>query len=930
MRFAPALAVLVTGLALYVSRGVLDQFLTDEGPVRVALLPPWQALGAFVGLAALGLLWLDRMTLPRGTSAALGPSLGPLVLPALGLSVLLLPYAPYIADALPVLQILAGPLATVIWVAVIAQFAWVLWQTPLWPHRRMQRWDVRQLAWAVGLATALVSGGAAMRFTGTPLFPAGDEPHYLVMAQSIWRDGDLKIENNHTRRDYAEYFRRDLDPHYLTRGSDGEIYSIHPVGMPVLIAPIYAVGGYRGVVLAFVLMAALAAALMWQTMARVSGAIGASTFAWAAVVLTTPFLYNSFAVYPEIPAALAVIVAFALLTHPGTSPGSTGRWAAVGVAAGALPWLSTKYAPMSAMLIALGLARIAWPTGSRISDVFGVWTSGSRRFRALIPAGALLLPYGLSLLAWFTFFYVIWGTPRPQAPYGALVQTRPFNLVFGAPGLLFDQEYGLLPYAPVYILVASGLWVMWRAGNELRRLAFEVSLTFAALLATVGAFRIWWGGSASPGRPLTSGLLLLALPIAVAFTAFPAASARRAAAHLLLWLSIGITGILFVVQEGFLISNARDGTSSLLEYLSPRWPAWSLAPSFIYHEAPTAWVYALVWLALAGLAGLTLRRMTTTSPGVASAGAIGVCAASLLAAALVVPLLPTDPPWPGVDLEARARLPVLDRFDSVTRPVAVEYAPMRVLEASTATTHTALVVEPGTRSDPQPIRVLHNGRFSLPAGEYAVEVEWIGSRTGETLGLQIGRTGDAWRTWRVNPEPGGQWTAAFTAPMDMSFVGLRGTPELEQVIGRIAVIPRSVVDATRRPRLPTVLGASDSGDASLFYHDENVFPEERGFWVRGGHRRAQVSVHRSDMEGPLRLRVHSGVIANRLEVSMSGWSTTVALRPQSPEQIEIPATGRRSLVTLTFSAADGFVPMEIDGASRDARRLGAWVEVVRE
>ncbi len=54
-----------------------------------------------------------------------------------------------------------------------------------------------------------------------------------MIAQSLWRDGDLKIENNHTRGDYQEYFDRDLEPHYLTRGADSEIYSIHPVGLPV-------------------------------------------------------------------------------------------------------------------------------------------------------------------------------------------------------------------------------------------------------------------------------------------------------------------------------------------------------------------------------------------------------------------------------------------------------------------------------------------------------------------------------------------------------------------------------------------------------------------------------------------------------------------------------------------------------------------------
>ena len=41
--------------------------------------------------------------------------------------------------------------------------------------------------------------------------------------------------------------------------------------------------------------------------------------------------------------------------------------------------------------------------------------------------------------------------------------------IFGAPGLLVDQEYGLLPYAPVYVLAVIGFWRMWRAGGESAR-----------------------------------------------------------------------------------------------------------------------------------------------------------------------------------------------------------------------------------------------------------------------------------------------------------------------------------------------------------------------------------------------------------------------------------------------------------------------------
>jgi hypothetical protein len=80
-----------------------------------------------------------------------------------------------------------------------------------------------------------------------PRLPAGDEPHYLVIAQSLLRDHDLQIENNHTRGDYHEFFALPLKPDYLLRGVNGQIYSIHAPGLPVLVAPVFALFGYRGV-----------------------------------------------------------------------------------------------------------------------------------------------------------------------------------------------------------------------------------------------------------------------------------------------------------------------------------------------------------------------------------------------------------------------------------------------------------------------------------------------------------------------------------------------------------------------------------------------------------------------------------------------------------------------------------------------------------
>ena len=226
---------------------------------------------------------------------------------------------------------------------------------------------------------------------------------------------------------------------------------------------------------------------------------------------------------------------------------------------------------------------------------------------------------------------------------------------------------------------------------------------------------------------------------------------------------------------------------------------------------------------------------------------IPVVALATFAGATIVPLLPATPAWPAVDVRARPKATLIDEYDAVARPVGVEYAPLRFVTASSIPPRVPIEVLPGTRAEPQPLRVLHNGRVSLPAGRYRLEIQWSGARSGESVGLQIGRLGEPWRTWSVEPRPGERWAVDIDLPIDAGFVGLRGTPELERVIGRIAFVPIAVINETQRPRLPTVMAATSVAGGDYFYADENVLPEKLGFWVRGG-RKATVSIHRDQRQ----------------------------------------------------------------------------------
>ena len=910
----PTLACVITGVALYVTRGVLDESMTARGVVRFAMLPPWQALAGFVALGGLVLVAVDHLNAPRGTTAFARPALGDLVLPLFSLVVLLLPYLPVLPDRWPALQALAGPLAGIVWLCVAALQVWVLWQSRLLTARVIERWSLRSVTLVIFLATAAMAGVAANRLAGTVLFPSGDEPHYLVMAQSLWRDGDLQIENNHTRGDYHEYYAPDLDPHYLTRGRNGQIYSIHPIGIAVLLSPIYALGGYTASVWALILMASAATALAWRWTMSMLNAAGAATFAWAGIVLSAPFLLNTFTIYPEIGAALAVMIALTttLRTHPARS--GPLPWLAVGIAMAAIPWLSTKYAPMSAMLCLVVLNRLRG-TATPLALL--------RQRNAWIVAGL----YAVSLLGWFAFFYLVWGSPSPTAPYGSLTQTEPRYFVRGGPGLFMDQEYGLLAFAPVYALAATGLWHMWRSGGELRRQAIEIVVIFAALLSTVGAFGIWWGGSSSPSRPIASGLLLLMLPIAVAFRAAPAGSPRRAAQHLLLWVGAGIAATLVFAQQGLIINNARDGSSALLEYWAPRWALWTLAPSFIAGSWLRAYADAAWWVLVAAGASLVLAKVRTARAGASALVAFGTLTAALLIIMLGQPLI-TGASVPPIDLSTRARLTALDGFDARAQPTSILYTPLKTGDATAVLPQLQLSVRAGQRSDPQPVRVIHNGRFSLPAGTYTVAVHFNsrGLDRPEPLSLQIGRNGPPMQTWTVDGHPKQLWQTSLWLPVDANFVGLRGSPDAERAIDAITITPTSVVNAGARPHIPLVLSAAIYPAANLYFHSEQTYPEAAGFWTRGKQgTQFTVAIPPGQRETVV-LRLHPGSKENAATVSTFGWQQHVSLKPGDAAEIELPtfATG---VIPVSIDAEGGFFPRDFDPGSNDRRFLGFWVEV---
>lgn len=864
---AVALACLAA-VAAWLTAGALA--VTDAATsMRVGLLPPWWTLAVLL-VTFVGAVLLARVSVSR---------LAPLALTG----VILLPWLP--GPVPPAFLLWHGPLAVLVWGLVLLGLL-----APVWSGLFRTRWATSPRHAPLLLAALTTGLLLAAAWNVRPVIPSGDEPHYLVITQSLLLDGDLRIENNHQREDYLRYTAQPIPPDYLQRGLDGQIYSVHAPGVSVLVAPAFALGGYPLVVVFLSVLAGAGLAALWWATWRLTGDVLAAWVGSASVGLCVPMFFSGFTVFPDGTGAVCVAVALGLLValERGLQVPSASLTVAGAVLA-LLPWLHTRFALVAGVLgSVIALRLLVRPGGP------GAVT----RFLA-IPA--------VAAVAWFGFFWAIWGTPNPAVPYGGYTQSSLSYWVEGVPGLLIDQQFGLLTTAPVLLAGIAGLWPL---GRRHPRLALELVTLSVTYLLAVAAYRMWWGGHSVPARFLVVVLPAMALPLSMAW--IHGGRLARAAILLLLVLSLGATLVRAAVGEGSLVYNTRDGVDLTLSWLSSHVNLPLAFPSL--HRDTPAWAAgdALVWLTVAVLVVTLAARVGHRR---------GDAWTVMGAAALIIAMLSTSMVWAqrGVPpvTPASSAMDALDRWSKRASGVGWRSRPFGTMAADELLPQIEMVGGPPAAVGEGPVRLLHLP--VLHAGTYEV-VTAGSSRLGGTIDVHVGS--NVLAIERLAASPDGP-PALFHLPVSVRDLSLMTDRSTALRLDRVVLRPRQLNSAAAAPA-HAAIRAARYGQMRWFFLDEGAYVERSGVWTRANGTAELLIDAPAGGDAPLILHLRAGAAPVRVSLRSGDWQEVLSLHAETPHEVRVPpaSAGWR----LSVQTEGGFRPSDLGGGRQDRRHLGVRIE----
>src|SRR5262245_965548 len=315
----------------------------------------------------------------------------------------------------------------------------------------------------IAVACVPVALTVAIFFASTRALPlSGDEPHYLIMADSIASDFDLDLHNN---------YLSDFDTHRIFGLTIPHVYNVergwmpgHEPGLSLLIALPFTIGGVQGARIALCLFAGL---LPLSLFAWLRTTMPAATAAWLTLGLTIslPICFGADQIYGDLVAGTLSTLLFLHVIRALDGDRPIWTWALFWITVGLFPWLHAKFTITAVILACAGAAAL----GRQVRRA-----PGASDARALATAPLVIV--GPLLLAAFN----TWASGSPLGFRHARELTTSFAR--GAEiflGLHFDQSQGMFLQQP---LLAAGLAALPIFAARHRALALLWALVYLSLV----------------------------------------------------------------------------------------------------------------------------------------------------------------------------------------------------------------------------------------------------------------------------------------------------------------------------------------------------------------------------------------------------------------------------------------------------------------
>jgi hypothetical protein len=405
----------------------------------------------------------------------------------------------------------------------------------------------------------------------------GDEPSYLEIGRRLVDSSTFEqITTEHTVM------------------TESGLYSIHGIGLPILIAVPNALGGETLVRLGLVALSALLIPILWSVSAPLFPSARSRAVSIGAIVSSASFVTFAGQIYPDLVVGVFLLAAIALLWR---SPDSASSWLLIGAAVlmAALPWIHIKYA-LPAGLITLVLAyRFRYQGGRR------VWI--------------IILIFGISVLSYCSWNFFTYGSFSGAYLGEAVALSTNSLMVFF--GLALDRNAGFLFTSPILWIGVLSLGIFWKRDRLVAALVILVALYLLVINASHGNL---YGGGGFAGRFGVTTATLLTLPTLVGLSAllanFPkiwrVVTGVVLAINLFFWALIGplqlFTGgslTLFHKGPDVWVSSSVVFYRGLARFL----PAFHNPDWFFQHLPNYAWLLVLL---VAVVIGVSLRAINAS------------------------------------------------------------------------------------------------------------------------------------------------------------------------------------------------------------------------------------------------------------------------------------------------------------------------------